>query len=63
MIDLKKILEERGPLSKFEGNAPEGFVLILEKTLEDLKDFDIWKDWKNGSISLKDLDKKNFDNT
>jgi hypothetical protein len=62
MVDVKKILEEKGPTLKFEGNAPDGFVLILEKTLEDLKDFDVWKDWKNGSVSLRDLDKKNFDN-
>lgn len=60
MVDIKKILEEKGPIFKFEGNPPDGFVLILEKTLEDLKDFDVWKDWKNGSVSLCDLDKKNF---
>ena len=42
MIDVKKILKEKGPLLKFHGNAPEGFQLVLEKTLEDLKDFDVW---------------------
>ena len=62
MIDVKKILTEKGPLFKFQGNAPEGFQLILEKTLEDLKDFDVWKDWKNGVISIEELNKKNFDN-
>jgi len=31
---------------KFGGNAPEGFVMIPEKTLERLKDFDFWKKWK-----------------
>lgn len=40
-------------------SAPEGYILILEKTLEDLKDFEIWKDWKNGFISLDDLNKSN----
>jgi len=62
MIDVKKILTEKGPLFKFQGNAPEGFQLILEKTLEDLKDFDVWKDWKNDVISIEELNKKNFDN-
>ena len=62
MIDVKKILTEKGPLFKFQGNAPEGFQLILEKTLEDLNDFDVWKDWKNGVISIEELNKKNFDN-
>jgi hypothetical protein len=62
MIDVKKILKEKGPLLKFQGNAPEGFQLVLEKTLEDLKDFDVWKDWKNGVISIEELNKKNFDN-
>ena len=60
MIDVKKILTEKGPLFKFQGNAPEGFQLILEKTLEDLKDFDVWKDWKNNIISINELDKKNI---
>jgi len=31
---------------KFGGNAPEGFIMIPEKTLERLKDFDFWKKWK-----------------
>lgn len=60
MIDLKKILEEEGPMRKYEGLAPEGFVLVCEKTLEDLKIFDIWKEWKNGDITLKELNNKNF---
>jgi hypothetical protein len=60
MIDLKKILEEEGPMRKYNGLAPEGFVLVCEKTLEDLKDFDIWKEWKNDNITLKELNNKNF---
>jgi len=62
MIDLKKILEEEGPMRKYDGLAPEGFVLVCEKTLEDLKIFDIWKEWKNGEITLKELNNKNFPN-
>jgi hypothetical protein len=30
MIDVKKILEEEGPMRKYEGIAPEGFILISE---------------------------------
>ena len=62
MIDIKKILEEEGQVRKLEGNAPEGFVLVHEKTLEDLLDFETWKEWKNKNISIKELNKKNFEN-
>jgi hypothetical protein len=60
-INIKEILEREGEVRKFVGVSPEGFVLIHEKTLEDLKDFDIWKEWKNGNLKLQDLDKKNFE--
>jgi hypothetical protein len=62
MIDLKKILEEDGEVRKFGGVAPEGFVLVHEKTLEDLKNFDVWKMWKNNETSIKELNISNFDN-
>ena len=62
-IDIKKILEEEGVERKFQGCAPDGFVLVHEDTLKDLKDFDVWKDWKNEIISIKELNKKNFENT
>ena len=60
MIDIKKLIKERGLSIKFEGCAPEGFILVHEKTLEDLKDFETWKDWKNDKISTYELNKKNF---
>ena len=60
MIDIQKILETEGPMRKYEGLAPEGFILLCEKTLEDLKDFETWKSWKNGDITIKELNKKNF---
>lgn len=60
MIDIQKLIEEKGLSIKFEGCAPEGFVLVHEKTLEDLKDFEIWKDWKTDKISTYELNKKNF---
>ena len=63
MIDIKKILDEFGEVRKFDGVAPEGFILIHEKTLEQLKDFDIWKDWKNGLIDINKLNKLNFEDT
>ena len=63
MIDIKKIIEEEGPIRKFDGVAPEGFVLVHEKTLEDLKNFEVWKEWKHNQISIGELNKKNFDNT
>jgi len=60
MIDVKKILEESGGLHKFGGTAPEGFILIHEKTLEQLKQFDVWKSWINNEIDINQLNKKNF---
>jgi hypothetical protein len=63
MIDIKKIIKEEGHIKKFEGIAPDGFILVHEKTLENLKEFDIWKEWKNDSISIQELNKINFDNT
>lgn len=62
MVDIKKILEEKGLEVRYQGCAPEGFLLIHEKTLEDLQDFDIWKKWKNNEISIKELNKVNFEN-
>ena len=63
MIDIKKIIKEEGHIRKFEGIAPEGFILVHEKSLEDLKDMDIWLSWKMGRISIKEMNKINFDNT
>jgi hypothetical protein len=47
MIDINKIVEGR-----YAGVAPEGFVLLHEKTIQDLQDFEIWKEWKNNIIEL-----------
>jgi hypothetical protein len=63
MIDLQKILEEEGEVRKFGGVAPEGFVLVHEKTLESLKDFNTWKMWKHNEITIKELNKTNFNNS
>ena len=63
LVNIKKILEEEGEVRKFGGVAPEGFVLVHEKTLESLKDFDTWKMWKHNEITIKELNKTNFDNS
>jgi hypothetical protein len=63
MIDLQKILEEEGEVRKFGGVAPEGFVLVHEKALEKLKDFETWKRWKHNEITIKELNKINFGNS
>ena len=63
MIDIKKIIKEEGHIRKFEGIAPEGFILIHEKSLEDLKDMDIWLSWKMGRIYIEEMNKIHFDNT
>jgi hypothetical protein len=47
MIDINKIVEGR-----YAGVAPEGFVLLHEKTIQDLQDFEIWKEWKNNILEL-----------
>lgn len=46
----KQSIEERIQNSgyyKYQGIAPEGFKLIPDQVLEDLKDFDNWKDFKS----------------
>lgn len=62
-VNIKKILEERGEVGKFDGVAPEGFILVYEDTLEKLKDFETWKMWKHNQITIKELNKTNFDNS
>ena len=59
-IKIEKILEEKGNVRRFVGVAPEGFVLVHEKTLQDLQDFEIWRDWKNGLRSIEEMNKLNF---
>mgnify|MGYP006350726175 FL=1 len=38
---------------KFGNVAPEGFVLIPKETLERLKDFEVWKEWKDNPKILE----------
>ena len=46
-IPISKIVKYR-----YSGVAPEGFVLLLDKTIEDLQNFETWKEWKNKIIEL-----------
>jgi hypothetical protein len=46
-ITTKEIVKNR-----YSGVAPEGFVLLHEKTIQDLENFEIWKEWKNNIIEL-----------
>lgn len=53
--ELSKEIKDRIKKShflKFTGNVPEGFVMIPEKTLERMREFDFWKKWKHDSNVL-----------
>jgi hypothetical protein len=63
MVDIKKILDEKGPLGKFEGVAPDGFVLVHENTLKLLKDMNVWLEWKMERLSILEINNYCFDNT
>lgn len=45
---------------KFLGVAPEGFILVPEDVLEQLRDFDTWKEWKNSPELLVEMIKNSF---
>jgi hypothetical protein len=49
---MSKITTKEIVKNRYLGVAPEGFVLILEKTIQDLQDFEIWKEWKNNIVEL-----------
>ena len=36
--------------NRYVGVAPEGYTLVRNEVLEELKDFDTWKSWKNKEI-------------
>jgi len=44
--------------NRYRGVAPEGYTLVRNEVLEKLKDFDVWKSWKNEEISLYDIDNR-----
>jgi hypothetical protein len=53
-MDIKEKIEN-SHYHKFEGVAPEGFILIPEDVLEQLRDFDTWKEWKHNPELLVDM--------
>lgn len=62
-VDIKNLIKTEGSIRKFHGVAPEGFVLVHEKTLEDLKNWYTWEQWKSDKISINELNKINLENT
>lgn len=63
MLDINNLVKEEGHILKFRGIAPEGFVLVHEKTLEQLKNMEDWIEWKMGRKTIHEMNKNNFDNT
>jgi hypothetical protein len=49
---MSKITTNEIVKNRYAGVAPEGYVLLLDKTIQDLQDFEIWKEWKNKIIEL-----------
>jgi hypothetical protein len=39
-------------LNNYEELTPSTYVLVRKDSLEELKDFDIWKMWKHGEYQL-----------
>ena len=59
--DIEKFIKENHLIKKFDGVAPDGFVLVHEKTLEDLKNWFTWEQWRMNKISIEDLNKNNLE--
>jgi hypothetical protein len=58
LSNIKEKIENSG-YYKFQGIAPEGFILLPESVIEDLKDFDNWKEFKlQGAVWLEERSKK-----
>ena len=49
---MSKITTSEIVKGRYTGVAPEGFVLLHEKTIQDLQNFEIWKEWKNDIIEF-----------
>jgi len=60
MLDIKQLIQDRGPIGKFDGIAPEGFVLVHEDSLELLKDMAIWIEWRMGRLTLEEINNFNL---
>jgi len=60
---VKKIIKENGVILKYQGVAPEGFILVHEKTLEMLRDMKTWIEWKMNRLTIDDMNKINLKDT
>ena len=49
--------------NRYVGVAPEGYTLVRNEVLEELKDFDTWKSWKHNEITIEEMNKINFENS
>ena len=58
LCDIIKQKVKNSHYHKFDGLAPEGFVLLTESALEKLKYFEFWKEWKNNPDIIVDFMKE-----
>jgi len=45
---------------KYDGIAPEGFTLVPDSVLEELKDFESWKEFKHDDEWIEKSSKKHL---
>ena len=58
MSDIQEKIENSG-YYKYQGIAPEGFTLIPDEVIQDLQDFDNWKEFKrSGAVWLEERSKE-----
>ena len=58
MSDIQEKIEN-SVYYKYQGIAPEGFTLIPDEVIQDLRDFDNWKEFKlQGAVWLEERSKK-----
>lgn len=58
ILEIKKDIKEKiknAHYHKFNGVAPDGFILVPIEILEKLKDFDVWKEWKGNDNVLREM--------
>ena len=60
-MNIQELIKSRGQIGKYEGVAPEGFVLVHEKSLDLLQDMPIWIEWRMGRITIEELNNYNLE--
>lgn len=53
MSEIQEKIENSG-FYKYQGIAPEGFILVPVEVIEELRDFDNWKEFKHQSFAWLD---------